>query len=129
MTIVKSEQTSFWDIDGTLILPYDKTQKQLVVEVYDAVTNKYVKMAVHEPMVRLLREERHRGGHIIVWSRGGYEWATNVIRALDLTSCVHMVMSKPMVYFDDQAIESWLQYRVYLDPKMQYKKPFSGGSK
>lgn len=118
-----------WDIDGTLILPYDKTQKQLAVDVYDAITNKYIKMAVHEPMVRLLREEHHRGGHIVVWSRGGYEWAANVIRALDLTSCVHLVMSKPMAYFDDVPIAEWLPYRVYLDPKMQYKKPISGGVK
>src|SRR5438034_526949 len=123
MRIIKSEQTSFWDVDGTLILPYNEINKKLgrIADVYDSITKNYIKMVVHEPMVRLLKEEKHRGAHVIVWSRGGYEWAANVVRALDLVSYVNDVMSKPMAYFDDVEIKDWLPYRVYLEPTMQYK--------
>ncbi len=125
MTIIKNEMTVFVDVDGTLIVPYDPKLKQIVIKVYDAVTKHYVKVAIHEPMIRLVKEEHHRGSHVIVWSRGGHEWAANVIRALELTPFVHQVMSKPFAYFDDVKIDKWLKYRVYLEPDMQYKKPMT----
>jgi hypothetical protein len=57
-----------------------------------------------------------------VWSRGGYEWAANAVRALDLVKYVDEVVTKPMVYFDDKHVTEWLPYRVYLQPEMIYKK-------
>ena len=80
-----------------------------------------IKVGVHEPMVRLLKEESHRGSHIVVWSRGGYEWATNVLKALCIEDYVDQVMSKPSAYFDDKDISEWLKYRVYLKPDTIYK--------
>lgn len=125
MKIIRSEQTSFWDVDGTLILPYDATATRQVgrtIDVWDCVTQSFIRMVAHEPMVRLLIEEKSRGAWVIVWSRGGYQWAADVVRALDLVGCVDEAMSKPMAYFDDKDISEWLPYRVWLDPKMNYKQ-------
>ena len=124
MKINKNERTIYIDVDDTLILSTSnpKAEKLLRADVLDPLTHKYIKVAVHEPMVRLLKEEKHRGSHITVWSRGGYEWAANVIRGLDLVPFVDEVCSKPMVYFDDVEIASWLPYRVWLEPDCNYKK-------
>lgn len=123
MKINKNERTSFWDIDGTLILHLSTADLvgKPKVEVFDAVTKKFLTVGINVPMVRLLREEKHRGSHIIVWSRGGYEWSANVIKALGLVTCVDEVMTKPMAYFDDMPIEKWLPYRVFIEPDTVYK--------
>jgi len=125
MQVIKSENIKFFDVDGTLILPslgIDDPPKSLYADIYDAVTEKYIRVLVHQPMVRLLREEHHRGGHVIVWSRSGYEWAANVVRALDLVPYVNQVMSKPLAYFDDADVSTWMKDRVYLTPDTVYKK-------
>ncbi len=125
MRVHKNEHVTPFDVDHTLILPFDNTKEHQVgrvVQVHDPVTNKLIKMVAHEPMIRLLREEHQRGSHVVVWSRGGYEWATAVIDALNLRIYVHDVFSKPLVYFDDVEITEWLKYRVYLTPETQYKR-------
>lgn len=124
MKIIKSEQIRPVDVDDTLIINYNDTTKDLgrKVKVYDAVTNKFITMVAHEANIRLLLEEKHRGGFIIVWSRSGYEWAKHVVQALDLENFVDLVMSKPLAYIDDMPVELWMKDRVYLKPGTQYKR-------
>lgn len=123
MQIIRSESTVFVDIDDTLVTAYKSDSRNKAVKIEDPLNpGIYLKMSVHEPMVRLVKEESHRGSFIVIWSRGGHEWATSVIKALDLQNYVNIVMSKPMVYFDDTPIEKWLTYRVYLEPEMRYKR-------
>ena len=120
MILIKNENIRPFDIDGTLIVPYSKNLP--VARIYDAVTKGTIKVSINESMVRMLREEHHRGGYIVVWSRGGHEWAANVIRALGLEQYVHLVMSKPVVYFDDIPVKKWLKDRVFLKPEDNYRK-------
>lgn len=121
MLVIKNENTVFFDVDNTLILCASEYICHKKIWVYDPITNSKIEVAVHGSMIRLLREEHHRGSHVIVWSRGGYEWASNVIRALDLENYVHLVMTKPMAYFDDIPIETWLTNRVYFEPNLHKK--------
>src|ERR1039457_3557506 len=124
MRIIKNEQVVFFDVDSTLVFSVDPKHPVpgREVKVYDSVTDSYITMIENQAMVRLLREEKHRGGHITVWSRGGYEYAANVVKALGLESLVDQVMSKPMAYMDYLDISEWLKYRVYLPPTKVYKK-------
>ncbi len=122
MKIIKSEYNTFWDVDHTLIFPTDPKVPGIKVLVYDAVTKKFLTMIGNEAMIRLMKEEKHRGANITVWSRGGYEWAANVVRALDLVPYVDTVMTKPLAYMDDLEISKWLKYRVYIPPTTSYKK-------
>lgn len=124
MRINKSERVEFFDIDGTLIMHLSAAQLATTpkVDVYDAVTKKFITVGINLPMVRILREQAHRGACIKVWSRGGWEWAANVIKALGLVSCVDEVLSKPLVYFDDVPVEQWLPYRVFISSDTIYKK-------
>lgn len=124
MKTVDNDDIAPFDVDQTLVLSKDTevNPHNLTVEIYDPITEKFIKMLVHEPMVRLLREQKRRGSFIMVWSRGGYEWAANVVKALHLTECVDLVMSKPKVYYDDLPVQEWLKDRVYLEPRSTYKK-------
>ena len=123
MIVIKNEQISPFDIDGTLVchafegeIPPGES-----VRVYDAVSKGYVLVQINRPMVRLLREAKSRGDFVIAWSRGGHRWAADVIKALDLVECVDLVLSKPMAYFDDTEIQNWLPYRVMIQPGTAYK--------
>lgn len=122
MKTIRSEYIVPVDVDSTLVLPNESKYSGREVKVYDAVTKSYITMKAHEPNIRLLTEERYRGAVILVWSRGGYEWAENVVKALELEGFVDFVMSKPLTYIDDLDVQNWLSHRVWLDPNMNYKK-------
>lgn len=124
MLINKSENNIMVDIDGTLIehLPPDQLDKaKRIVKLFDPISGSDITVAVNEPMVRLVMEEYHRGSCITVWSRGGWQWATDVIRSLELEPFVYEVRTKPLVYFDDVPVEEWLKYRVFLPSDTTYK--------
>jgi predicted phosphatase len=122
--VVKNENIVFIDVDDTLILhtnEFDMKESSHLICVKDPLKGPDIVVEVHGPMVRLLKEEFQRGSFVVVWSRGGYQWASNVVNALKLNKFVHQVMSKPVVYFDDKDIGEWLKYRVYLKPEQTYK--------
>lgn len=123
MEVIKNENTEFYDVDGTLIVhePIKNMLPGHRVDVLDPVTKKFIAVSMNKPMIRLLRESAHRGSFVFVWSKGGHEWAANVIKALGLTNEVDMVISKPTAYFDDTPIEQWLPYRVFIGPTVTYK--------
>jgi hypothetical protein len=124
MKTIKNELVRPYDVDGTLIVPYNVGGDYgRVIDIVDPVNNnKRIRMRVNEPMVRLMLEEKQRGGFIIVWSRSGFEWAANVIKAIGLEETVDLVMSKPVVYFDDMNVNEWLKDRVFIGPNERYKR-------
>lgn len=124
MQIIKNENVDPYDVDGTLIIHDDPSTIPVKdqVRVYDTITKKFIVVRINRPMVRLLMESKSRGSYVRVWSRGGWRWASDVIKALDLVDYVDSVESKPMAYFDDTPIEQWLPYRVFIGPEVVYKK-------
>lgn len=113
-----------FDVDDTLIMS-SEDQKNIPLEhqimVIDPITERNLWYRINLPMVRLLKEEYAKGSCVIVWSRGGYEWAEAVVKALGLESMVTFVMEKPVAYYDDKDIKEWLPYRVYIGPDTRYK--------
>lgn len=123
MKTVENENVNFFDVDGTLVLHEEVDEfDDNYLKVKDSMGNGHIVVRVHQPMVRLLKESHARGFYIIVWSKGGYQWAANVIEALGLEKQVHLVMSKPEVYFDDTPIDKWLTSRVFLPADTIYKQ-------
>lgn len=123
MKVIQSERVVFCDVDDTLVMhTHGATPSDLVVDVPCRVTGETLRMVVNEAMVRLVKEEQNRGATIIVWSRGGFQWAKDVVEAVGLKSYVTLVMSKPITYFDDKPVDEWLKDRVYLSPTTPYKK-------
>lgn len=124
MKIVENERVIFCDVDDTLVMHADDIEglpNEEIAFITDAVTRRTVKLRKNMPMIRLLQEENVRGAYTIVWSRGGFEWASAVIEACDLKPYVHQVMSKPLVYLDDKPVQEWLKDRVWLGPDTKYK--------
>lgn len=125
MVIVKNENVDTFDIDGTLVMHEPVTTIPITerVRVEDPINpGFYLTVRINRPMVRLLLEAKGRGSFVVVWSRGGYQWAANVIEALKLRKYVNIVMSKPLTYFDDTPAEKWLTNRVYIGPNETYKQ-------
>lgn len=124
MKIIKNENIDPFDIDGTLIVHNLEGYGERAA-VFDHVTSEFVSVQINTAMVRLLKESKARGSYVIVWSRGGYQWASEVIKALGLVDYVDLVLSKPMTYFDDTPVEKWLPYRVFIGPETIYKQTTS----
>lgn len=123
---IKSERVIMVDIDDTLVMHgRDKNVPDAVyVDVLDTLyDDTFIKMQVNAPMVRLVREEIVRGSKIIFWSRGGYQWAMNVLTALhfDEYETELLVLTKPFAYFDDSPVDKWMVDRVYIKPDVPYK--------
>lgn len=123
MLTIKNENIKPFDCDGTLVehVPLDKIAPGESLDVYDYVTKSFIRVRINKPMVRLLREEKARGAYIIVWSRGGYRWASDVIKALDLVDYVDICLSKPLAYFDDSEVSTWMKDRVFIESNVPYK--------
>lgn len=125
MKVIKSELIRPFDIDKCMIREEGKgtTHNGIYVSVKDPLdSERYVTVLVNKAMVRIMKEEKQRGGYILVWSRSGWEWAQNVIQALKLEEYVDQIISKPTVYFDDTPIQDWLKDRVFLDFDFRYKE-------
>lgn len=122
MYTIKKENIRPFDVDRCLIMEADGEYSPLPhAYIKDPLTGEDIKVRINLAMVRLLKEEQHRGGFVIVWSRSGWEWAEAVVEALSLRKYVNVVMSKPVVYFDDTPVEQWLKDRVFLDFDFVYK--------
>ncbi len=119
MQIVKNENIRPFDVDGCIIC--HKDDSEACVDVMDPLTKKNIRVGVNLNMVRLLMEEKHRGSFIIIWSRGGYEWAKNVVNALMIENQVDLVLSKPLAYFDDKPVKKWMKDRIFIGPREKYK--------
>lgn len=124
MKIIKNENIEFFDVDDTLVMhqaeatiPYGE-----MTRVWDSVTKKGIIVRINRPMVRLLIEAKSRGFYVIVWSKGGYQWAEDVLKSLGLETYVDQVMSKPLHYFDDKNVQEWLTDRIYINPDTIYKQ-------
>lgn len=118
---VNKVQPTFVDIDGTLILHVGIGDLSDLNVSDPLEPSRTIRLKKHYAMIRILVEEHRRGACIKVWSRGGWEWAEAVIKALGLEQYVDEVMDKPMAYLDDVPVEDWLTNRVYIKPGTPYK--------
>lgn len=125
MKVIRSEYPVPVDVDSTLVMHMKQPlahKHEDAIRVRDSAEGGYIYVLPHKPNIRLLKEEKSRGAHIIVWSRGGFQWATDVIKALKLQKYVDIVMTKPLTYIDDVKVSDWMKYRVWLPFEADYKK-------
>lgn len=118
MNVVANEDVVFFDVDDTLVM-WDKTPNddaKTYVYVIDPYDGKQMRLEVHTPHVKLLRNLSARGTAVVVWSQSGYRWASIIVSALDLQDCVQLVMTKPKSYVDDLPVTDWLKDRIFISP-------------
>lgn len=116
MQKIKATKTVFWDVDNTLIFsniesPCQEPGKKVMINNRPFFS--------HYEHCEMLKDFKARAHTIVVWSAGGEDWAESVIKALDLTEYVDIVISKPDWFFDDKPASEWLgeDKRTYIDLK------------
>ncbi len=114
MFTCKAGRTAYFDVDDTL-MEWQTCSKhdENAVQVRNN-GHIFYKKAIW-PNIEGLKDHAHAGHIVIVWSKGGVEWATAVITALRLEHYVDIVLTKPDWYYDDQPASSWF-------PERQFKK-------
>jgi len=99
--------TVFFDVDDTLVmwrpaLPHEK-RVQFGPDIY-AVPS--------EAHIYKLKEHHARGHIIVVWSQGGGEWASRVVKALGLDKYVMITASKPAWFYDDKSADYFMPEHI-----------------
>ncbi len=127
MRVITNERNIFIDVDDTIVMHVDQHDprncRYTFLDVQDPIDKtQLIVVGINKPMVRLLTEEAMRGSYITVWSRGGYLWAANVVKALGIEKHVDQVMTKPFAYFDDKDASQWMPDRVYITADTIYKQ-------
>lgn len=116
MKVLKENNISTFDVDGTLVLwPKDYHQSG-----YGRVDFNYgdelIYLYPHVKHVTFLKHCYNRGDYVEVWSQNGYEWAEQVIKKLDLEQFVHIVRSKPTRHVDDkESLSDIVGNRIFLN--------------
>ena len=93
-----SNQTVFFDVDDTLVLWDESLPGDNVAIECNGHLNH---MVINKGNLEELKRHGARGIDVIVWSKGGYDWAHSVVRALKIEKNVAAVMTKPFCYYDD----------------------------
>lgn len=110
----KPGRTVYFDVDDTLLewKSCDERDKNAV----EVRNNGHIfhKKAI-SANIEGLKDHSYAGHVVIVWSKGGVEWATSVVRSLGLEKYVDIILTKPDWYYDDMEAEHWL-------PERQFKK-------
>lgn len=109
-------QPVYFDLDDTLVYwghssePFDGS-----VKIEALGHTHYVK--THSVHIAQLKAHKVRGHTIIVWSKGGAEWAYAAIVALGLCDYVDLVIEKPQWLYDDAEYNDFLPKRYFLEDK------------
>jgi len=114
MKTVKTESTIFCDVDDTLVMWRKAKKGDKVVAVTNPHSGEQNYLVVHKGHVRVLKDRKSRGAHIVVWSAGGYAWAEAVVKALGLEEHVDLIMSKPLMYIDDKKAKHFMGEHLYI---------------
>lgn len=87
--------TVYVDVDETLVLWAPPPG------VVPAVPALPMRVWPHHEHIWLVRSLHAVGYTVVVWSRGGAEWAAKVVTALKLDDAVDVVLGKPELWIDD----------------------------
>ena len=76
-------------------------------------------------IIKHLKETSLNGGTVIVWSAGGWDWALEVVKVLELEHYVDAVLTKPHRYVDDlhcdEFMGTWRKVSLYYIQTKQMK--------
>ena len=119
MKIIENDNCIFFDCDDTLVMWDNKYKNEdnsncLKFDCYGLT----FLLVPHLEHIQYLKDCKLKNyNSIIVWSAGGWEWAKEVVRVLELEGYVDAVMSKPSQYVDDLLANDFMGIRVYKDIK------------
>ena len=100
MLVIKKNKVLFIDVDNTLI----------IWESGD-------KWHPHKAHIALLEQFKLQGHGVVVWSAGGWKWASRAIKMLGIEHLVDYAINKPDWWADDLSSNSILtqETKIFLD--------------
>jgi len=118
MPTIRNSFVAGFDIDDTLIMwDFDPNKKKIYLERNGGL----FEVNPHMTHIKQLKRHLYRGHHVIVWSKGNYQWAEEAIQALVRAGLltkkeqdVIETMCKPHVVYDDLPAEGILPSVAYL---------------
>ena len=112
MVVVKSNQPVYVDVDETLVIHNKERRKHKDnIKIGDCL---YIP---HKPHIEQIKAHSSRKHTVIVWSKGGCEWAELIVKKLKLEKYVDAVLEKPMWAIDDQVPSNYIDtYYINYDP-------------
>lgn len=115
MQILEGNQSTFVDVDDTLIL-WNPTEEQKAKygSIYVSPEGYATVLVPHLPNIEQLKKHAERGHTVIVWSAGGWRWAAEAVKFLKLEAYVTLVLEKPIWYYDDKNAEDFMGKPQYL---------------
>lgn len=117
LTLNKSKVTYF-DVDDTLIYwNWPKTNEQQTITLYPHSDKEPITFAVNSEMVEQLKKHWARKHAIVVWSQGGWQWAEQVVKALNLQDYVDLVIEKPSWLYDDLPAKAFMPKSLWVGNK------------
>ncbi|MHA1676319.1 MAG: hypothetical protein ACTSU6_03995 [Candidatus Njordarchaeales archaeon] len=112
MFVSRAGRTVYFDLDDTLLEWYSCDKDDiLAVEVVNN-GHTFYKRAI-TANIESLKEHSHAGHIVVIWSKGGVEWANTAIMALNLEDYIDIVLTKPDWYYDDIDVAHWLPERQF----------------
>lgn len=119
MEVVKNEMVIMVDCDDTLCMwsEHHTQPHEGALDFLDPYDGKTVYLKPHTTHIELVKQFKHRGYHVIIWSGAGYMWAEAVVKRLGLEKYVDQVMTKSTKYIDDLHADEILGSRIYLKYK------------
>ena len=119
--MMTSKKWVYFDVDDTLLIWPTKVDKypdlpKISVEnpYYSdspySTHPKYIPLQIHTTHLENLKEHHTNGDIIVVWSRGGKQWADAAVDALGIRDMVYCTLTKPDITYDDEPYKNWLPH-------------------
>lgn len=113
--VLQSDKVVFCDIDDTIV-KWNPTQEE--INTKGVAFNNYgwqVMLVPHYAHIEQIKRHKAIGHKVIFWSAGGWEWANEVIKTLELTEYADAIMSKPSWFIDDLPASAFMpeHNRIY----------------
>lgn len=93
---IENENIVCFDVDDTLVL-WNRPDSDLIIE-----DSPY---KIHKKHIISMKRFHSRGQFVIVWSKGGAQWAKKAVQLLGIEKYVNLVCAKPSWCFDDQPLD------------------------
>lgn len=112
--VLADKRTTFYDVDETLIMwnPEPGPENILIDSGEGSIL-----VRPHKIHIQLMKDLKAIGWNIVVWSQGGSDHASRVIKSLDLEAYVDLIIPKPESYVDDIPFEQQYIKRIYKEDK------------
>ena len=103
MQVVKYDFVAYFDVDEKLIRWVSGMSNI-------TITHNGIEMSglVMDKHIERIKMHKFWGNGVVVWSKSGYSFALEVVKALGIEKYVDVVCAKPSWYYDDKKCEEFM---------------------